>query len=128
MGLTRPHRLPDFLVLDMHTLYSVMLNLLMDLRNEIKSLLCYLESCLSKVSGRVGLNYFSFAFLIFLRSLMNRLLIDLVIKDVGGGTVPSSPNGEEEEEDMSKITPAWWTVRFSSVRIFYFQYQAPSEP
>ena len=102
MGLTRPHRLPDFLVLDMHTLYSVILNLLKDLRNEMKSLLCYLESCLSKVSGRVVLNYFSFAFLIFLRSLMNRLLIDLVIRNVGGGTVLPVPMGRRRTCQKSR--------------------------
>ena len=38
MGLSRPHRLPDYLVFDMHTLYySVILNLLIHHSDELKS-------------------------------------------------------------------------------------------
>ena len=102
MGSSRPHRLPGYVVLDMHSLYPVISNLISYLRNDLKSLLCYFDICLSKVSGRVVLNYFSFAFLIFLRPLMNRLLIDLVIRNVGGGTVLPVPMGRRRTCQKSR--------------------------
>ena len=100
MGSSRPHRLPGYVVLDMLSLYPVISKLLSYLRNDMKSLLCYFG--LSKVSGRVVLNYFSFAFLIFLSPLMNRLLIDLVIRNVGGGTVLPVPMGRRRTCQKSR--------------------------